>query len=702
MPRLLMRLFFLGCMTAGMVLSLRVTADTAEPDTVTVTVTARRWLEPLQVVPESVTVVSREALRAAGLHTVAEAVRQTPNVTQPDFSARWLSFPFMRGIGSGRNSPAVTTIIDGVPQLSYATGNQELLGVAQIDVLRGPQGSRYGRNTLGGVVQVLPELPAEEPTARVQVTLGNYGLRDLRGEASGLLGAGLRGSLHLGNAARDGFTTNDVSGDRLDARDAWFGRGQLYWPGHGAWTLRLSATTERDHDGDYALGDLAAMRAAPHHVAHDFEGFNRRTLQQPVFTATRPGRIADFTSITALQEWTVRDRTDADFSPADYLRRGTVETQQAWTQELRFSSPERADGHVPACRWLAGAFLFTSRRDVDNATEFRLAAANAQGVPVPFTLHDTGLLRNAGLAPYGQLELALGANAALTLGLRHDYERKTAHLRGYYDPAIAPDSPVTGERTFNRTSPQVSLAYRLTRTTLWYATAANGYKTGGFNAQAPAGRTAYGEETSRSYETGVKTTWLHERLLANLCLFRLDWEDIQLDVPGSVPGLFYIDNAGAATSQGGEVELTLLPARGWRVFTGAGMLDTAFKAGSQASGVDVSGHRLPFAPALTLHAGAQFARQFSVQTRALARIDVQQMGKYYYDAANAATQSGYALANLRLAIEHGRWRAEGWTRNLFNRRYVPVAFPVPLAPSGYVGESGAPRTCGLTLGYTFP
>ena len=670
---------------------------------VTVEVTARRWQEPLQNVPESVSIISGGVL--SGAPDVRDAARQAPNLTLPDFSARWLTFPYLRGIGSGRNSPAVTTVIDGVPQLSYATGNLELLDVRRVEVIRGPQGSLYGRNTLGGVVNVVPNLPGETPSAEVRGTLGDHGLRDLRGGVSGPLDGALRGGLHLGASARDGFTMNDVTGHTLDDRDALFGRAQLYRPDLGPWSLRLSAVAECDRDGDYGLGDLTAARAQPHHVAHDYEGFNHRDVTLPVFTAVRRGQSAEFTAITALQGWKVRDATDADFSPLDYLRRGTTENMHAWTQEFRLGSP--AETPLPpagrlATRWLLGAFLFTSVDESDNFTEFRQLAAEAMGVPFPFTQHDTARLRDTGIAPYGQVALALDGRWDLTLGLRHDYERRSAHLLSYTDPALGPANVMDVEHSFNRTSPHASLDYHLTPNAMWYATFSQGYKTGGFNPQAPAGKTAYGEETSRNVETGLKSAWLRGRLVANLCLFRTNWEDIQLDVPTEVPGVFFIDNVGQARSQGGELELSCTPVSGLELFGGAGMLDARFSAGSQSGGADVSGHALPFAPRVTLRAGAQYARPFAGGYTGTARLDLLNTGRYYYDAGNGASQGGYTLVNLRLGLERGRWRADAWANNLFNRDYVPVAFPVSLMPSGYVGESGAPRTVGVTLGYAFP
>jgi iron complex outermembrane receptor protein len=513
----------------------------------------------------------------------------------------------------------------------------------------------------------------------------------------------LRGSLSLGTASRHGFTTNTTTGEAADRRNASFGFAQLLWDDAGPWNARVSFTTETDRDGAYALGDLAALRAAPHRIAHDYRGSNRRELHQPVLTLTRAGQRVEFTSITSFQGWHTHDSTDADFSPNDLLRRGTAESQRAWTQELRLASVPGSDLEAtPRYRWLVGVFAYTSRNVSDNFTHFRPMAASAQGVPVPFTQHDTARLRTTGVDPYAQLGLRVNDRLDVTLGLRYDYERKRAHLHSYFDPAIAPSMPVQRRAAFHQTSPQASLAYRLSPHAMGYASVSRGYKAGGFNQQAAAPTQAFGEETSWNYEAGLKSAWLHRRLTANLSVFHTTWDDIQLDVPTTVPAVFSIANAGKATSRGAELDLRYRSAFGLEVWGGAGFLGTEFGAGSTSAGVDVSGRRLPFAPPVTLNAGAQYSVQLSRTGRGWARVDARTTGRYYYDASNAMAQPGFTLVNARLGVERGEWRIEAWVNNLFNQRYIPVAFPVAIAPSGYLGECGPSRTAGIALGWALP
>ncbi len=206
--------------------------DSAETSLADLEVTARKRPEALQVVPGAMTVRGADDLDAAGMTDLRAAVRGVPSLTLGMFSARRLTFPYVRGIGSGQNAPGVTTTIDGVPQLSYVTANQELLGVERIEFLRGPQAALYGANSLGGVIQMVPELPTQEPVGRLMLGGGGDSLYEARLSLGGGLGrSGLQGSAAGGYATRDGYTRNSVTGNDIDSRESWFGRTQLYWPG---------------------------------------------------------------------------------------------------------------------------------------------------------------------------------------------------------------------------------------------------------------------------------------------------------------------------------------------------------------------------------------------------------------------------------------------------------------------------------------
>lgn len=669
-------------------------------DTQEIVVTARKWTESIQSVPGAVTVQNAATLESRHASDLREAAATVPNMTLGDFSVRRLTFPYLRGVGSGRNSPAVTTVIDGVPQLSYATANQEWVEVDHVEFLRGAQGALYGRNALGGVINVVPQLPTRTPSGWVSAGAGSKGLIDTRARITGPVGDDDAGSLYAGYSTRGGMTRNDLTGNRLDNRESFFGGGQVYCPGEDPWSFRLSLTGEADRDGDYALSDLAGLRANPYHLSHDYEGHSDRDLLQPVFTAIRHGDQVDITSISAFQGWRSHDLTDLDTTAADLIRRDNREEQQGYIEELRLSSPQKSPvelGRRASLRWLAGGMAYYSAYSQHAFNDYRPMSVPLLGLPFSYQSHDDAALDDTGASLFGHATVTLLERADISAGVRGDVEHRTADLSQYASPALMPANALHDSGTYNQVTPQGSLGYHFTPDVLAYVSASEGYKSGGFNTMPIPGHAAFGNETSWTYETGLKTEWFEHHATANLALFRTEWEDLQMDVPAGTPGVFYIDNTGKASSQGIETELGLHPVSGLTLFGGAGLLDSELAQGSTAGGVEVGGRELPFAPHATWNAGIEYSQSLCHQATGFARIEEVGTSRYFYDAVNGASQEAYALANATLGIATGSWRIEGWVKNAFDKDTIPLAFPYALAPSGYIGENGTPRTFGVTV-----
>jgi iron complex outermembrane receptor protein len=236
-----------------------------------------------------------------------------------------------------------------------------------------------------------------------------------------------------------------------------------------------------------------------------------------------------------------------------------------------------------------------------------------------------------------------------------------------------------------------------------YASAARGFKAGGFNAASPAGSEAYDVEQSWTYEVGAKSLWFGDRLSVNAAAFFLSWDDLQVNVPNPfVPFQFYIANAAGATSKGLELQLNARVAPGCDFFGGFGYTNARFDDGSVSDGVDVSGNRLANAPTYTADFGGQYSVPLDASANVFARADIVVRGSYEYDHANSQGQEAYSLTNFRAGVRAGRLLLEGWIRNAFDTEYIPIAIAAPgLAESGFIGESGAPRTFGVRAGVSF-
>lgn len=669
-----------------------------------VMITAQKEAQALQAAALSVTPTTRSTLEDSGARLVNDVALFAPNTFITEFSARKLSNARFRGLGSSPNNPAVTTFIDGVPQLNANTSSLDLLDVDQVEFVRGPQGALFGRNTVGGLINITSTRPSfERVSGGVNATFGDYDLREYRANVSGPLDQNeFAFALAGGYSERKGFAKNTLTGHDIDHREASFGKGQLVWRPMKEWEARLIVTAEKARDGDYRLHDLAAVRLNPRSVTRDYEGFTHRSVVAPTLIVSRTGGAFDLTLTTGGIWWDTLDATDLDYSAAPLIQRENTEKGTQFTQEVRISSPRALKAPV---RWQAGAFFFSQgyKQDAFNFFPNPVFLRYPVGTPA-FRSYTTADLDDVGYGLFGQLTFKARDNLDLSVGLRADREDKDAVLRTFTSPAGL--GAVTNQNLsddFSEVSPHATALLRLTPEQSVYASIARGYKAGGFNAASPAGTERFGQEYSWNYEAGFKATWLDNRVRTNLAAFYTRWNDLQLNVPNpTVPGQFFVANVGEVASKGVEMEINARPAAGWDVFAGAGWVAAKFRSGSRSGGVAVDGRRLPFTPDYTFNAGTQVSIPLAKQLNGFVRGEVVAYGRFFYDDQNGASQSAYSLTNFRAGLRARNWTVEAWLRNAFDKDYVPLAIPYAgLAPSGFLGESGAPMTMGLSVGLRF-
>ncbi|MCX6849363.1 MAG: TonB-dependent receptor [Verrucomicrobia bacterium] len=669
--------------------------------------------------PISATAVPRKTLQDAGMYTVKDAAMYAPNTYITEFSARAISTPRFRGIGGSPTNPGVTTYIDGVPQFNGNSSSIMLIDVEQIDMVRGPVGALYGRNTAGGLVNITSRRPTLQGwEGELQTMIGNYNLQDYRGRVSGALIEDVLGFSFMGGYnQRDGYTKNTVNGQPIDNRGSWFGKTQFLWTPTKQLEVRLIIAGETARDGDYALNDVAQLRATPRQSARDFGGFTKRDVLMPTLQVTWHGDSFDFTSTTGLVWWKTQDVTDLDYSTFNFipgntfLLRNNRQQQTTWSQEFRFSNPKNVPitlSDSAFLTWQAGAFFF-------DQTYQQTTAQNQDNVFFPVfipanTTNTSAALHDQGMGLYAQSTLTAWKKLDITAGLRWDYEHKQADLSASRNPIAPPflpslDASSRTAKTYSQVTPQASIAYRFTPGLMAYAGFSGGYKAGGFNTASVTGRTNYDQERSWNYEIGLKGRALQDKLGFQLAAFYTDWRNLQLNTPNAASlATFDVINAGNAVSKGLELSANYQATSSWTVFGSAGLQTARFLSGSMDSGAAIGGNKVPYTPNYTAAVGSQYNWELSQGWTLYARGDVQFLGGFVYDSSNAAGQNAYTLANFRVGIRRQSWYSEFFLNNAFNTRYVPIAIPYPnpaSAPSGYLGESGAPMTFGVRAGIKF-
>jgi iron complex outermembrane recepter protein len=671
-------------------------------------VTAQKEPANPQSLPLSLTTVAKPTLQNAGINTVSEAGAYGPNVSFTEFTARKLSNARFRGIGASPANPSITTFFDGVPQLNANTSSIDLVDVDQVEFVRGPQSALFGRNALGGLINVTSARPSlSNWSGSLSVPFANSDARDVRGSVSGplvenTLGMGV--SLQYGR--RDGYTVNDLTGNDLDSRSAFAGKGQLLWTPMRRWETRVIVNGERDRDGDYALSDLGGLRQNPYHTARDYEGFTHRDIFGTTILNRFEGSSLTVSATTGFLDWKTVDSTDLDYTPLPLVTRDNTEESFQFTQEVRVANAVNAPIDLSdsvALKWQGGVFFFTQNYE-QNATRNFSAGFLSPFLPFPVTQTSPQAdLDDVGIGLFGQGVVTLSERLDLTAGLRFDHEQKDATLNVFYTPAIGPPQQTVADEGFSNVSPQFAAAFHLQPGRTVYVSVANGYKAGGFNAASPPGTEMYGEEHTWNFEGGLKTMWANGRVAVNAAVFHIDWEDMQLNLPNLfVPGEFYIANVGGATSSGVELDLNARVHPNVDVFGGIGYTKAEFKDDSISGGLPVGGNTVPNTPDYTASLGIQLSRNLSQGATLYGRAEATFSGAFEYDDLNTERQDAYSLANFRAGVRGRLVFVEGWIRNAFDTKYIPLAFAYgALAPSGFIGEMGRPRTFGISAGVGF-
>jgi iron complex outermembrane receptor protein len=652
----------------------------------TVHVTATKRSEAMQEIPASISTIDGGGIEEMGAQKLGEAVRALPNVHLKQATSG--SALVIRGLStidtSLYNSGGL--YVDGVARPLTYMQNLDLMDVERIEVLRGPQGTLYGRNSDAGVVNVVLRQPGQIPSARLFADYGSYNfLRTGAGFSTPLDFQDLFLSGSLLRSATDGFTTNVTKNDDRAAKSELLtGRGALSWKPRTDFDLTLSVDGDSSSNGigklRYASGANASSRFKVRSNAADDSHEN--TLGQNLKLRWDTG-VGELTAVSSFRDYNYGFLSDLDRTATATGYSDMALNQNSWNQEIRLASPA---GHEAA--WLVG--IYAGREDSSVSFNRIRAIGNLY--------LDTSMTESS-YALFGQGTIPLGPGLRLTMGLRGeitqsrgDQEYHTATLFSKYGKNLD-DTAVL---------PMATLAYDLWRDATAYATYSQGYLAGGYNpfSATDASNFFYRAEHTANYELGLKTAWLDGRFTANTALFHTEVRDKQVrqEVPGGGVGAWTFANAPESHVDGAELELKALPWTGWEFSAGLGYARSEvdrWKATVAGVQYDYKGKRLPWAPELTWNLGAAYRHESGL----FGRVDVLGVGKQYFDAENTLRQGAYETVNLRLGYARDGWELALWGKNVFDAAYTTKQ--VKDTAGNRMVEDGDPQTFGLSLAWSF-
>lgn len=691
-------------------LNIRLTASNYRLDEIMVS--AQKREESVQDLPLSISAFSANQVQAYEMTNIKDLKTIVPNLNagNPGDGRNVVS---VRGITTTSYDPAIATYIDGVNQFGLDTYISQLLDVERIEVLRGPQGTLYGRNAMGGVINVITKQPTNQTKGFAGIDLGNYGEHRY---TLGIRTPLIKDKLFFGATGMynnfKGYYQNIFNNTDFDKQSSLMGNYFLKYLANEQLSIVLNVKHNANrNNGAFPLtGSTIDAMEKPFEVNQNATGQMSDNLFNTSLGVNYSGRKFNFSSQTAYQYnyRYYKSPIDGDFSPLDgfsILNNYGKDWNkvQVLTQEFRLSSPASIDSKF---RWTSGIYGFYQYNPVKQGTHGGSDAESVGSDMANFTSINTNTGKSMGLAIYGEATYALTIALDATLGLRYDYEHKK--LKGFSEffmdgdvPVIFLDEQVSTE-SYHALSPKLSLAYKLSTTSQLYTTYSRGFRAGGINQTTNENVrfVSYKPEYSNNYEAGSKNTFLNNRLRVNVTAFYTRLADAQIPTLLLPQAITVTQNAGKLNSKGVEAEISASPLKGLEFEGSLGYTDakyTDLKLADDGQVLELDGNRQIFTPGTT----AMLALQYSYELgglhkfKLIARGEWLRSGKQYFDLKNLHQQEAYNLLNARIGLSAKTFDLFFWGKNLDNKTYVDYAYDFGAA------HLGNPRIYGASLGIHF-
>lgn len=701
----------------------------------------------LKSLPAAVSVFSPKNLAGMQIQSMKDLSAIVPNFYVPNYGSKMTSPLYIRGIGARTGSQTVSLYVDNVPYFNPSAFDCELYDIQRIEVLRGTQGTLYGRNSMGGIINIYTFSPLTYQGTNASVSGGSHGY--FAGNASHYRNLSNNVGIAVsGYYKRDnGYFKNVYKNKKADDSENAGGRVKL------SWQITPNLYAQYSGSFDFTLqGAFPYIKEGEKYVNFDGPSSYKRRLVTNGVTLQYTQPKYTITSVTGYQFLNDDMYMDQDYTPAQIFRINQKQRQNSLSQEVVIKSNTKSN-----YQWSNGIFGF-----YDNQKTISPVLLLEDGIK---SMVQVGLDKLASINPYFPITKITDSQINLdgvyrkptyggaifhqstfnniletpglsfTLGLRLDYEKTElkydAHTgtnitRQPQIPAGAPivtarvDTLINGKASndYIELLPKFVLKYDINKQSYVYFSVSRGYKTGGHNVQAfadflssalqtsivnPSAKApdinkliTYDPEFSWNYELGGSIDVIKNTLSANFALYYIDVKDVQISQFVKTQQGRITTNAGKAVSQGVELGMKLRPCNGFFLYANYGFADARFKDYKDDKGNYFNNH-IPFAPKQTLSFGGTISYNFR-NTNLLDRITFDSYfsgaGKIYWTEVNDKGQSFYGTVNARMAVEKGPFELEFWGKNIFDREYN--AFYFELMNNSFI-QKGKPSRWGATL-----
>jgi iron complex outermembrane recepter protein len=688
-------------------------------DLLEIVVTAQRRRENLQDVPITVQAFSAQALESSGITNATDLARAVPGMTMP--TSAGFTLPHLRGVGITAIGPgienSVALYVDGVYRGSSSSDALALNNIASIEVEKGPQGTLFGRNATGGLIQIATKDPVAGPMSG-SASLGYANYQTTSGDVYVTGGSDLIAGDFAARASHQaqGWGVNLFNGEDVNATD-------LDLSLRSKWLIRPTDTTKLTVIFDYV--DVKFSTSALSNYGNTPNIFYPAGLPYTppydVYIYTQPQRqlqdggvsvqldqdlgFATLVDIVAYRRDTYRWNNEADLGPEPYAINAPVQIDKQFSDELQLLSPAGS-----RLTWIAGLIYYYA----DNGDDPQIVTNSGLAVnpAKPITLIvNRSYQETSSVAAYGQGTLDLGLRTKLTIGARYTNEQRGIDgLQMGYLNGVVPVTLASADTSVVTHTPtwRTALDHDFTDTVHAYASYNRGFKSGGYNVTAPTAA-PYSPEKLDAYEVGLKTQFLDRRVTLNTAGFYYNYNNVQ--VARFVNGSPQVYNGGAAKLYGLDTDLTTRITERLSVTGGFELLHTEFTSFPKADffnscakpyptvcSLSASGNQLPQAPNASFTVNVDYRVPLPTGELNL-NVNSASSSGYFYAPNNEFRQTPYTLVNGSARWEHNQYPSVSlWAKNITNQ-VIPIS--LNQSANNTAVAYGAPRTFGITIAMTF-
>ena len=636
----------------------------------------------------SVSIVDSGFVNRHELQSITELTAVVPNFYMPEYGSKQNTPVYIRGVGAKTKGSAVGFYVDGIPHFENSSFDVDMSNIASVTVFRGPQGTLYGRNAIGGIINVTTVSPLTYQGTQLKLGYGSHNDALFQFSHYNKLGSKMGYSVAGGYHYNDGFYRNIFTNRYVDQLKDAYGRVALVWLLDNKWFLRVNSMLDYSNQGGYPYGKYNRLTGETEPVNYNRYSSYRRLLSTSGLNISYAGENISFSSQTAFQYIRDRQGIDQDFTSNDtYFVKNRLK-QTMLSQEFILKS-----NNSSRYQWLWGAFAMTQH--INNTVETQYITKD-NAFPTHYRIPVNAL------AIYHQSTIKLFSGFSFIAGLRWDYENSTLkYLRETYqlstDGARTEVKNVNSSLHFNQITPKFALQYQDERNNnSYYFSVTRGYKAGGFNQTfQKEEETSFGPEYNWNYELGGKVHLLKDKLYAEAVLYYIDWR--QQQVNQTVPGVGnVIHNAGHSSSKGFELALNSSPLKNLSITLSYGYTYAKFIEYQKSAKLNYSGNMLPMVPRNTLSCSASYAlypSSTSFIDKIVLTAGLTGIGKIYWAEDNEVAQNFYALLNAKISITSGIFTWECWGKNITDTHYNTYCFK----SSADYAQVGKPAYFGTSL-----